>query len=142
MVTLTSSTLCPFSILTARWFGPFWLIHTPSPSRCHHSQAQAKIVGPPHSDFRDLSWQLSLKLCTNAARLKPPVPELLARGLRACNYFNCLLQRELPHCCPSPIDRIFPLFDPPRFPGDVDEHGKRVTRDVIEPRDSHRWCRY
>ncbi len=141
-MTLTSSTLCPFSISPGRWFGPFWLIHTPSPSRCLHSQAQAKIMGPPHSDFHDPSWELNLNLCTNAGHLKPPVPELLACGLRSCNHFNCILQRELPHCCLSPIDRIFPLFDPPRFPGDVDRTWERMTRDAIEPRDSHRWCRY
>jgi len=88
-------------------------------------------VGPPSSDFLDLSWQLNLLLCTNACQLKPPVPELLPRGLWSCDYFNCILQRELPHCCPSPIDRVFPLFDPPRFPGDVDEHGKRMTRFAI-----------
>lgn len=29
------------------------------------------------------------------------------------------------------MDPIFPLFDPPRFPGDVDEHGKRMTRFAI-----------
>ena len=128
---LTSSTLCPLSISADPWFGPFWRIHTPTPARPLHSHVQAKIVGPPHPDFRDLAWQLHLHLCTNAGHLKPPVPELLARGLWSCNYFNCILQREIPRCCPSPMDPIFPLFDPPRFPGDVDEHGKRMTRFAI-----------
>ena len=102
-------------------------------------------MGLPYSDFRDLSWQLNLHLCTNAGHLKPPVPELLARGLWSCHYFNCILQRELPRHCPSPIDRVFLLFDPPRFPGDRECGRTWETNDEIsdcEPRDSHRWCRY